>query len=189
MIKEYAPPTGPGKWQPDEEHPMPALLPHWGKVRTFVVDSTKYSVTPLAPYTTDHNSVYYSQALELFTISAPLSYENKWIAEFWSDDVRGLTFTPSGRWISILNQFLAQNPPSKEKAVEAYFKMGIAMSDALVACWGVKYKYNLERPEAYIRKIFMMTGGPFTIHPTFPVILPGTALWAGLFFHPHFLVW
>ncbi|MBK7220518.1 MAG: vanadium-dependent haloperoxidase [Saprospiraceae bacterium] len=166
--KEYEPPTGPGKWQPDEEHPMPALLPHWGKVRTFVVDSTKYSVTPLAPYTTDHNSVYYSQALELFTISAPLSYENKWIAEFWSDDVRGLTFTPSGRWISILNQFLAQNPPSKEKAVEAYFKMGIAMSDALVACWGVKYKYNLERPEAYIRKNIHDDWRSFHHSPNFP---------------------
>ncbi|MBP6398180.1 MAG: vanadium-dependent haloperoxidase [Saprospiraceae bacterium] len=166
--KEYIPPAGPGKWQPDDEHPMPALLPHWGRVRTFVADSTKYSITQLPPYTTDHSSVYYSQALELFTISAPLSYENKWIAEFWSDDVRGLTFTPSGRWISILNQYLVQNATDKEKAVEAYFKTGIAMSDALVACWNAKYKFNLERPESYIRKNIHDDWRSFHHSPNFP---------------------
>lgn len=178
--KDYLPPVGPGKWQPDEEHPMPALLPHWGDVRTFVVDSTKYTVTPLSTYSTDHNSVYYSQALELFTISAPLSYENKWIAEFWSDDVRGLTFTPSGRWISILNQFVGQQPMSKEKVIEAYFKLGIGMSDALVACWKAKYTYNLERPEAYIRKNIHDDWRSFHHSPNFPSYPSGHSALSGV---------
>jgi len=178
--KDYIPPTGPGKWQPDEEHPMPALLPHWGDVRTFVVDSTEYTITPLSAYTTDHNSVYYSQALELFTISAPLSYENKWIAEFWSDDVRGLTFTPSGRWISILNQYVAQYPVRKEKAIEAYLKLGIGMSDALVACWKAKYTYNLERPEAYIRKNIHDDWRSFHHSPNFPSYPSGHSALGGV---------
>jgi hypothetical protein len=46
----------------------------------------------------------HQEALEVYTISRPLSKENKWIAEFWSDDHSGITFTPVTRWVSVLNQ-------------------------------------------------------------------------------------
>ena len=32
----YEPPSCPGCWQPTGEHPMPALLPYWGRVRPFM---------------------------------------------------------------------------------------------------------------------------------------------------------
>ncbi len=166
--KDYDPPKGPGLWKEDDEHPMPALLPHWGKVRTFVINADEFIATPLPPYSTDHNSIYYIQALELFTISAPLSYENKWISEYWSDDVRGLTFTPSGRWISILNQFVLENKVPRSRAIEAYFKLGIGISDALVACWNSKYIYNLERPQDFIRKNIHEDWRSFHHSPNFP---------------------
>ena len=75
--------------------------------------------------------------------------KTNWISEFWSDDVRGLTFTPAGRWISILDQFVQINSVPRETAIEAYFKVGIGLSDALVACWNSKYVYNLEAPGLY----------------------------------------
>ncbi|MBK8701855.1 MAG: vanadium-dependent haloperoxidase [Saprospiraceae bacterium] len=166
--RSYIPPVGPGKWQPDEEHPMPALLPHWGKVRTFVIKKENYLAKPLPEYTTDHSALYYSQALELFTISSPLSYENKWISEFWSDDVRGLTFTPGGRWISILCQIIEQRESSLDVTAEAFFKIGIGMADAVVACWNSKYHYNLERPESFIRKNIHDDWRSFHHSPNFP---------------------
>ena len=166
--KDYSPPQGEGRWREDDEHPMPALLPHWGEVCPFVIKTDEYIAMPLPPYSTEHNSVYYIQALELFTISAPLSYENKWISEFWSDDVRGLTFTPAGRWISILDQFVQINSVPRETAIEAYFKVGIGLSDALVACWNSKYVYNLERPQDYIRKNIHEDWRAFHHSPNFP---------------------
>jgi hypothetical protein len=48
----------------------------------------------------------YAEALEIYSMSHNLTKDDVWVAEFWGDDVRGLTFSPPARWISILNQIV-----------------------------------------------------------------------------------
>lgn len=176
FAKEYKPPSGESLWKENPDHPMPALQPYWGKSGTFIIKTENYVAHPLPHDILSEDSEVYRNALELFTISSPLSNENKWVGEFWSDDVRGLTFTPVGRWISILNQILKNNKVEDSKVVEAYFKLGLGLADAITACWKSKYIYNLERPESYIRKNFHDGWRPFHEAPNFPSYPSGHAV-------------
>lgn len=178
--RSYVPPVGEGLWRINEEHPMPALLSNWGQVRPIMLNLDTFHCMPPPVYTRDRNSAFYNDALELFTISSPLSYENKWIAEFWSDDVRGLTFTPAARWISILCQIIVQEETDFETAKEAFFKIGIGLSDSSILCWRNKYKYNIGRPEDYIRENIHDDWRPFHESPNFPSYPSGHSMFGGV---------
>ena len=149
---DYIPPTGAGKWQPSFPDYGKALLPYWGKTRTFAITEVeKLSPAPLA-YSTNLSSPFFFQAFEVHQVTTPLSYEQQWIGEFWSDDIYQLTFEPSGRWIAIAQQVIRKEKVSLEKAIYTYAKISIGLSDAGVACWNSKYVYNVERPATYIRR-------------------------------------
>jgi membrane-associated phospholipid phosphatase len=144
----YTPPTGPGKWVGSTK----PMYPYWGKVRTFAIgDADKLARAPI-PYSEDKTSAYYAQGLEVYALTTPQTYENQWVAEFWSDDVLGFTFSPAVRVWAIAEQVLEQKNSNLETAVLAYVKSGLAVNDASVACWYSKYYYNVERPVTYINK-------------------------------------
>jgi hypothetical protein len=164
----YKPPMGAGKWVSSVYFPMPALLPYWGEVRTFVIDADEFVARPLPPYSNDQGEFYYKQALEVLTLSKPLSVENQWIADFWNDDRPGITFSPAGHWLAITNQVIELESPPIEKALETYLKIGIALSDATVACWKSKYLYNVERPESFIQNNIDKEWRPYSPTPPFP---------------------
>jgi membrane-associated phospholipid phosphatase len=152
----YAPPAGPGLWQPTFPNYGVALLPHWGDVRTFAATADDRCKDPL-PFSTDENSEFYVQALEtenkVNLIRQGLNYEDRWIAEFWSDDCAALTFTPAGRWMAIANQALENTSADLARAVVVHAKVGMAVCDAGIRSWGEKYRFNLLRPVDYIRNV------------------------------------
>lgn len=154
---DYVPPVGLGKWQPTFPDYLPGLLPYWGNTRTFAANSDD-SVLPPLPYSEDPNSQIYVQAKEtqvlINNIKGGKNFEDKWIAEFWSDDCPVLTFTPAGRWIAVTNQLVHEENLTLDEAIYAYAKVGMAICDAGIRCWGEKYKYNTERPIDYIRRVF-----------------------------------
>lgn len=149
---DYAAPVGPGKWQPTSPDFGRALLPYWVQVRTFVANSVDRLARPPIAYNSAATSPMYAQALEVYSVSKPLSYENRWIGEFWSDDIYQLTCEPAGRWMATANQVIRQEKASLERAVYTYAKIGMALSDVGVACWGSKYFYGVERPISFIRR-------------------------------------
>ena len=128
------------------------------------------------PFSMEPQSPYYVQALEVYTINSPLSPDNQWIAEFWADDLPGLTFTSAGRWISICNQVVRQDGTAPAKALETYLRVGFAMSDATVSCWNSKYRYNLLRPETFIRRVFQPDWRPIVHTPSHPSYPSGHAM-------------
>jgi membrane-associated phospholipid phosphatase len=148
----YVPPTGPGKWAPTAPGNEIAMFPYWGKVRTFAIREEDKLARPPLPYSEDKDSYYYVQAKEVYVATTPQSNENRWIAEFWSDDVLNFTFSPPSRWIAIANQALVLENGSLEKGIMAAAKVGLALNDASVACWNSKFYYNVERPASYITK-------------------------------------
>ncbi len=172
----FQPPQNNAAWQPSDDFPMPPLLPHWSETRCFAINPNDFIATPPPPFSVEPQSAYYSQALEIYTMNAPLSAENQWVAEFWSDDFSGLTLTSSGRWISIISQVIQQSQPDPAKALETYLRVGLTLSDATVACWNSKYKYNTMRPETFIRRVIQRDWRPTVHTPSHPSYPSGHAM-------------
>ncbi len=172
---DYDPPVCDGCWKPTGEHPSPALLPYWGNVRPFVVGPSELTLKNPVEFDPTPGSNFYTEAMEVYSVSKPLSKENLWIAEFWSDDLPGLTLTPSGRWISIANQAFEKARPSFPLVMETYLKIALALNDAGIIVWHGKYHFNVERPESYINK--EINAGWRSLHetPNFPAYPSGHA--------------
>ena len=146
----YAPPVGTGLWVPTPPGNQAAMFPYWGQVRAFAITGAEKTCRPPLPYSTDQLSPYYAQGLEVYALTTPQTAEHQWIAEFWSDDVLGFTFSPPARWIAITNEVLDEQHSNLETAVLAGVKVGLALNDAAIGCWNSKYIYNVERPATYI---------------------------------------
>jgi hypothetical protein len=177
----YVAPTGLGKWKPTPPGNQAAMFPYWGKVRTFAIkDGDKIARPPLT-YSESKTSPYYAQGLEVYAVTKPQTTEARWIGEFWSDDVLGFTFSPPSRWVAIGTQALVQNKSNLETAVMMLVKVGLALNDASVACWGSKYTYNIERPVTYIQKVIdpqwnitdLTTNSFLSSTPSFPAYPSG----------------
>lgn len=174
-----APPRSlnPANWAPMNpgDHPVE---PYWGTLRMFTLNSPEDITIPAnVPFSTNPNSVFYTQANEVRNTRLNLTIEQKQIANFWNDKVR--TGTPSGHWISIMNQMVHQLNLKLDKAAEMYALVGIVMSDAFIYCWYNKYKYNLLRPETYIHDYIDPNWHPFLLTPSFPEYPSGHSVTSG----------
>ena len=164
----YTAPTGPGKWVPTAPSFQRALQPYWGFNREFVSGIINRSKT-LAPltYSTSPTSTFFSQALEVYTVTKTLNPEQEIIAHYWSDDP-GIGGTPPGHSINIATQILTKENASLALAAETYCKVSIAIADAFISCWKSKYEFNLLRPITYIRDVIDPTWTPILTTPAFP---------------------
>jgi len=73
------------------------------------------------------------------------------------------TGTLGFHWISIVNQMVARRQLTADTAVELYALTSLAIADAFIGCWREKYRSNVVRPVAYIRR---------TIDPAFQTLIP-----------------
>ena len=150
---DYFPPVGDGLWKPTTPDLTRAMFPYWGSVRTFAAfNNDLLSVPPVHQYSIDPSSGYYQDHVEVANTVNNMTEENHWIAEFWSDDLTGMTFSPPARIFAIANQIISKENFNLEETLHLYCRLGIAINDAAVAAWKSKYVYNIERPETYIRK-------------------------------------
>lgn len=149
-LTQYVPPTCEGCWQPTAPDFTIALLPFWGETRTFAAQPQDYTIDAPLAYNPNSGSPMYLEAMEVYDMY-PISDENAWIAEFWSDDIFELTCEPAGRWISVANQAVNQFSSNLETAIVLYAKLGMAMCDGGIITWHNKYEYNVLRPSDYIQ--------------------------------------
>jgi hypothetical protein len=165
----------PGDWVPTNPGPGKPMFGNWGKVRTFAINEADKLCPPPIPYSEATNSYFFNQAMEVYANTVNATYENVWIAEFWSDDLEGFTITPAGRWISIVNQVIEKAHPSISTTLETYLKSSISLCDVAVHCWAIKYRYNIERPQEYIRRVIDPNWSPLHGNPSFPAYPSGHA--------------
>lgn len=188
----YQPPAGPGLWQPTWPDYTPALFPFWGQVRTFALNRDEIIARPPLVWSESPASPFYKQARETYEWTNKVrngqDAEGLWMAEFWSDDFEGVTFTPSTRLIAIATQIMKQEGVTLDKAVEIYAHMGMALADAAISVWNSKYTYNLERPISYIRRVMdpnweTVLNHPYqaatSLTPPFPAYPSGHSGFAG----------
>lgn len=164
----YTPSSASGSWQSTAPGHAGPLLPGWGHNQLFVpTTSADCRIPGPPPYNEAEESAFHTQALEVYAVSRTLTPEQREIALFWSDDP-GQTATPAGHWIALLTQILKEQRVPLGMAVEAYAKLGIAVTDAFIACWRAKYDYDLLRPVTYIQRVKDADWLPLLNTPPFP---------------------
>lgn len=183
----YEPPTGIGFWTYSAE-PERALFPYWESVRTFVVSADESSSIAPLEYSTDEESPYYQEMLEVYESNNAAREEDGealWIAEFWSDDVETLMMSPPGRQISLARQLIDMADMNLSEALHMLVKVGFALNDAAVSTWDDKYDYMVMRPSVFIEdnidpsyetNLFRLIPWP---NPSFPAYPSGHSAFAG----------
>lgn len=150
---QYEPPAGPGLWTPTPPAYQRAMQPYWGENRPFLLaDGSECQPAPPPAYDTAPDSAMYADALAVYDTVRDLTPEQREIALFWADDPV-LTATPPGHSWALATQVLRDEQATLARAAETYARLGIAVSDAFVACWHVKFVYNRIRPITYIQQV------------------------------------
>jgi PAP2 superfamily len=175
----YAPPVGAGLWVPTPPSFLSALQPSWGGNRCFAIaNGTAFPPGNHPRYREEPRSRFWREAKEVYDTVNSLTSEQEAIARFWSDDP-GATATPPGHSVSIATQVLRLERSSLTEAAETYARVGMAASDAFVACWYQKYRYNLLRPVTYARAQFDPNWLPLLVTPPFPEYPSGHSVQSG----------
>ena len=134
----------PGIWVPIG--PAPALLPGWGSVTPWVIESGS-QFRPDAPpsldsgrYARDYNEIKAIGSLTSTTRTA----EQTEIARFW-------LATPSAIWNGVARRIVDALGLDASDSARTFALMYLSTSDAGIACWDAKYVYNHWRPLTAIR--------------------------------------
>lgn len=164
----YTPPQGAGLWIPTPPLFQSAMLPYWGKNR-YLIKANKQVAGQIAAapaFSATSGSAFYQSADAVYQKGNTLTSEETIIARYWADGTG--TFTPPGHMIAITSQLIKDNNLSLDKASQLFAKVGIALNDAGILCWQVKYRDNLIRPVSYIQRYIDSNWMPLIGTPPFP---------------------
>ena len=130
-----------------------ALLPEWGLVDPFVLESGNQFRPNTFP---QYNSPFYAQQLnEVQELGAEnstaRSQEQTEIAQFWGYD-RSDSFKPPGQWNQIAQEVSLNKGRTLEQNAELFAVLNTGLADAGIAAWDTKYVYEQIRPITAIRE-------------------------------------
>lgn len=171
----FAFPSGPSYWVPPARgqivSPYP-LHPTWGQNRTFVASNATIAIPPIEPYSTDTSSRYYKMYRAIWAKDPTLTLDEREMAAWWGDDPSE-TASPPGHSFYITGVAVMTSGASLVKAAEAFARTGLAVADAFIHCWKVKFTYFNERPSSYANRTFGGTFVQFWPEPPFPAFPSG----------------
>ncbi|TSD66077.1 vanadium-dependent haloperoxidase [Inquilinus sp. KBS0705] len=178
-----------GRWIPTPPMYAQALEPHWGEIRPMVLDSASQIPAPEPPAYNmkDKNSKFYKELMQVKGMVDSLSVDQKHMADFWDDNAFKLNvighasfatkkFSPGGHWMNIAGYGSVLSKADFNTTVAAYAETSIALFDAFINCWYVKYKANSVRPETVITKLIDADWRPYIQTPPFPEYISGHAV-------------
>jgi hypothetical protein len=178
-----------GRWIPTPPMYAQALEPHWGEIRPMVLDSASQIPAPEPPpyNMKDKNSAFYKSVMEVKTMVDSITTDQKHMADFWDDNAFKLNvighasfatkkFGPAGHWMNIAGIGSKIKHADFGTTVAAYTQSSIALFDAFINCWYVKYKSNSVRPETVITKVIDPEWRPRIQTPPFPEYISGHAV-------------
>ncbi len=147
---------------------LPPVGPYWGELRTFAVYSAYDCwVANNMPFSTEEDSAFYQQAMEVMQVGNNLTREQREIAEFWID-TPGVSPTPAGHWVSIMNQMVDHLDLTLDRAAMMYGMVGMALGDSFITAWSQKYNELLLRPQTYINRYISRRWRSYLETPQFP---------------------
>ncbi|TRX24029.1 vanadium-dependent haloperoxidase [Flavobacterium franklandianum] len=180
----------PGRWQPTPPAYMDAVEPHWGEIRTLVLDSaSQFKPIPALAFSLDKKSTFYKQVIEVYNISLDMkkkgdSCNEIKIAQFWDcNPYVSVTqghmmfakkkISPGAHWMGIVKIACKKTNADFDKTVFAYTKTSIGMFEAFISCWDEKYRSNVIRPETVINQHIDENWKPALQTPPFPEYTSG----------------
>ena len=147
-LRQVSHPSGtrPGQWRPTPPDFKPALLPQWRYVEPFAVPYASQFRTPFPP---DLTSVEYARHLqEVETLGAAQSAVRTKLqtdtAYYRADGAA--TVTPPGHWNRIAQTVANSARLSVQENARLFALLNVALADAAIVCWDMKYTCNLWRP-------------------------------------------
>ncbi len=168
-------------WEPTDAGHLNPSEPYWGRIRPFLMDSAaQFAVPSSIPFSTDTSSAFGRGAKQVLDTVANITQAKSDIVAWWRDG--SSTQSPAGHWIGIVQYVVHLRSFKLNKAAELYALAGIALGDAFISCWDMKYKYNLLRPETYIRAYInpdWTTGQSGFLTPPFPEYTSGHSVASG----------
>ncbi|MFN4008150.1 MAG: phosphatase PAP2 family protein [Chitinophagaceae bacterium] len=145
-------------WISLESPRRPPMLPLFGKVRGFFIDSaTMVSLRP-APPPSVHSAQFKTELAEVLHFSKNATREQIRIAHFWADGVG--TYTPPGHWNAIAAEAFVPKRFSEVRWARNMALLNIAMFEGAINCWDTKYTYFNPRPSQIDPTIKSVTGVP-----------------------------
>ena len=150
----YVPRSEPGQWRRTPPFLRPPELPQWAsQVKPFALESAVRFRLPGPPPLTDKK---WAKAFnEIKSLGAKDSktrtVEQTAIAQFWSDF--SYTETPPGHWNSIARTLATQRKLPLAKCARLFATLNVALTDAGIACWEAKYRFNFWRPVTAIARV------------------------------------
>jgi hypothetical protein len=172
--------SGPGVWIPTPPAFRPYLLPQWGFVAPFAMNSSSQFRPPGPPsldsqrYAADYNEVKELGAL----VGSTRTEDQSEIALFWADGAG--TETPPGHWNSIAQTIATAQSNTLEENARLFAFLNIAMADAAICAWDAKYTFHFWRPVTAINfaepELNWMS---FIVTPPFPDYVSGHSTFSG----------
>ena len=170
-----------GRWVPTPPAYTEAVEPNWAQIRPMAIENLQnFTVPPPPAYNiTDKKSKYYSEVMYIKHAIDNLTPEQTHMADFWDDNPGKLNvsghvmfitkkFSPPGHWMAIVGIGAEKTKADFNTTVCAYAKTSIALFDAFIQCWSIKYKYKTVRPETVIDKFIDPNWRPHLQTPPFP---------------------
>lgn len=158
---------------------LPALLPYWGQNRPMLANSQKVAAEmEIYEFSTDTGTVMYQEAMMVLQNSLDTDPKYELIAEYW-DDAAGYSGTPTGHFYTIAISVAKQQQLGLEDAMVLFAKLGVAVNEAFISAFYLKYKFNFIRPITYIQSYIDPNFNTRLASPPFPEYPSGHSFQSG----------
>lgn len=174
--QKLRPVPGPGVWRAAPPLRMYSPVePLAGTWQPWVLSSADdVQVSPPLEYGSD---AYWEEAREVLQVSRSLTAEQKKIADEWHLDKGSVT--PAGVWNQKVLKLAQDQNLEPSASVALASALNVAMADALIAAWHVKFKHWTVRPVNVIQEKWEPDFLPYLITPAFPSYVSGHAAVSG----------
>jgi len=159
-------------WISLESPKRPPMLPLFGRVKGFLLDSSEVVNGRPIPPPSANSSQFKTELDEVLKYSEKYDREKLAIVHFWADGAG--TYTPPGHWNAIACSDFVYQRFSEVRWARNLALVNMALFDAAVCCWDAKYYYFNPRPSQMNAKIKTWTGVP-----NFPSYLSGHSSFSG----------
>lgn len=152
-------------WRSQESPARPPMLPSFGLVRAWTMTPAEVAAAQPGPPPSTSSAQMARELEEVRRTVDGLTREQLRIAHRWNDGAG--TYTPPGHWNDIAAEHVRDARMSEVRAARAFALLNMAMHDAAVGCWAVKYRWFNPRPHQLDRRIGTVVGLPnFPAYPS-----------------------
>lgn len=153
-------------WKSQDGPPRPPMLPFFGQVKAWMMSPTDFVSERPGPPPSTSSTQMKTELTEVRDTVNDITRDQLATVYKWADGVS--TVTPSGHWNAIAVPYITDAKLSEVRTARVFALINIAMHDAAVGCWDVKYTYFNPRPSQLDPSIKTVAG-----LPNFPSFVSG----------------